>query len=111
MIYRATRTNCTIDIYRLPAEATVIGDDSALDDEIEIEPHILEQLANGNKWAWCVAWVSVHFKGFKGSEYLDRCSYPSQQAFRESDECEAMIDRCIDRINETLRPLIRSTEE
>jgi hypothetical protein len=111
MVYRATLTNCEIDTYRFPVEATVI-DDSAIDDEpVEIEPHILEQLEKGNKWAWCVGVVSVHFKGLSASEYLDRCSYPSQQAFREADVCKSMVARCIDRLNAMLSLVILSTED
>lgn len=50
--------------------------------------HVLEGIANGNIWAWCVIKVTATIDGvdLEGTTYLGACSYADEEDFRSDDD-------------------------
>ena len=76
----------TFELECMPEDDQVRGNASAIDDETdkENEDSIIEQLENGNEWAWCCVKVTASYKGQEGTDYLGHCSYSSQKDFIEN---------------------------
>lgn len=57
------------------------------DDEYdkEVEDAVIEQLNQGNQWAWCTVFVIGMVHGLEEWDSLGCCSYESEEAFRMCD--------------------------
>ncbi len=47
----------------------------------EIERRIIEQVENGNVWAWCCISLTAEWNDITHAEYLGACSYASREDF------------------------------
>ena len=55
------------------------------------EQSVCDDLAAGNRWAWCYIVVFAHCGDFEGRSGLGGCSYSSEQAFLdERDTLETL---------------------
>lgn len=71
------------EVSALPEDAPVRGNASAISEEIDrlSEDVIIEDLQNGNPWAWCTVRVTASYRGLQADAYLGCCSYKSQKDF------------------------------
>ena len=75
----------------LPEDIPVRGNaiDSGIDDfDTEVENDIIQQLEDGNEWAWCTVKVTAKFPGLdiEGVDYLGGCSYDSEEDFKKNGD-------------------------
>jgi len=71
----------------------------ALEQDLKNRNNILEDLNNGNNWAWCCARISINFFGEVFSEYLSECSFKDSQDFiTNSGYYEDMLDSLVDQV-------------
>lgn len=68
----------------------------------ELNEWIRSELRAGNPWAWCVAKVTVTYRGLEGTDYLCGCSYESEKAFKEGGYYESMIYDAIEELAKEL---------
>lgn len=78
------RTRATITTDARPESESVRGNaldsgDPAMD--TQEEDRIIDDLDNGNQWAWFVAHVQARFAGLVGEDFLGSCSYASREDF------------------------------
>ena len=66
---------------------------------------IRDQIARGNRWAWCQVEVRVDFKGLSSTQYLGACSYESEEAFRRCDYFEQLVSDGVEEIAKALETL------
>lgn len=64
---------------------------------------IKERISSGDKWAWFLAEVRAEWKGIVHSEYLDCCSYDSEEDFRNSPYFTAMKAEALMSLNAAVR--------
>ncbi len=66
-----------------PEEIQIEGNACSIDEETDkaIEKYIIDQLNDGNEWAWCTVQVSARYKDMEGNAYLGCCSYRSEKDF------------------------------
>lgn len=74
---------CQEEIEPVKGNAIVSGD---AEFDKKVENQIIEQLEQGNEWAWCTIRVVAKWKDFFGDDYLGGCSYKSEQDFIESND-------------------------
>jgi hypothetical protein len=74
---------CMPEDIPIKGNAIVSGDDEY---DKEVENDLIEQLENGNEWAWCAIKVTACYKGQEGTDYLGGCSYKSKKDFIESND-------------------------
>lgn len=74
----AFRIECLPEDVPVEGNALASGDDEA---DREQEAWILEQLDNGNDWAWCTVRVVASWHDWEGDSYLSCCSYRSEADF------------------------------
>lgn len=79
----------------------------ALDNESqeEVVNKIINDLNNGNEWAWCCVRVIGKYKGLTGEYYLGGCSYESEEHFRTCDYYEDMKNDVYNQIINQLEEL------
>jgi hypothetical protein len=68
----------------LEEHATVRGNAMASGNDAEdkeVEDSIIEDLENGNEWAWCTVKVTAKYKDIEGTDYLGGNSYKSEEDF------------------------------
>ena len=63
---------------RIRGNAVASGDDA---EDKEIEDKIIEDLENGNLWAWASVRVTASLEAFEASDYLGCCSYRNTEDF------------------------------
>lgn len=97
-----------------PEHTQIKGNCSAIDPEtdVETEKWIVDQLNEGNEWAWCCVKVSALWRGLEGTAYLGCCSYASKADFMQPDgyyddlkadalaDLQQQIDSVIEGVNE-----------
>ena len=101
------RVNFKIEVLPeyLPIRGNVMasGDDEA---DTEEENRIIEELENGNSWAWCCIKVTASYKGLEGTDYLGGCSYADENDFiNNSGYYEGMKERAFDELTNELQTL------
>lgn len=93
------RIDCENEDIPVRGNAVVSGND---EEDKEIEDSIIEQLNNGNEWAWCSVKVTASFKGIEGTDYLGGCSYADEKEFKEGGYYEDMKRQAYNELIEQL---------
>lgn len=77
--------------------------------ELEGSPEALRwveaELAAGNEWAWCEAYVAVTYRGFTERTTMGACSYQNEEEFRKDANFEYLVGECVDGIAEEIEAL------
>src|SRR4029077_7723666 len=60
--------------------AMASGDDAA---DKKLEDYLINEVNNGNVWAWASVKVECHYKGLTGTDYLGCCSYKDEDDFKK----------------------------
>jgi len=78
-----------------PETEAIEGNASAIGpkEDAETNQWIRDQLNAGNEWAWCVATVTVNYKGFSAFDTLGACSYKSEDDFRKDGYFTDMVNQ------------------
>lgn len=71
----------------------------------ELNAWIRSELNSGNLWAWCVAKVTVTYRGLEGVDYLCGCSYKSEADFKVGGYYESMINEAVEELAKDLETL------
>lgn len=103
MLRKLTEESVEIKVECLPEHEPIKGNAMCSgDDEFdrEIEEKILNQLLEGNLWAWCCVKVSVKWHEFVAEEYLGCCSYASEEDFRKCVCFKQMKSDALEALNE-----------
>ena len=87
--------------------AVVSGND---EQDKEIEGDIIEDLENGNEWAWCIAKVTGKYNGIEAVEYLGGCSYNSAEDFETGGYLEDMKDEVMKQIQDMVDRIMADTK-
>lgn len=84
----------------IPVRGNAIASGDARIDA-DVENNILHRLEDGDVWAWASVEVRVTHEasGLSGSDYLDGCSYESEEDFRESEYFYDMTCAALDALN------------
>jgi len=61
-------------------------------------PYIKNQLAKGNRWAWCMVSVSITIGGQTATDYLGACSYRNQSEFKSGGYYSDMLLTCLEEL-------------
>jgi hypothetical protein len=101
---KLTRKNVEITLECLPEDCPLEGNVSCIDDETDAAniAYVREQLESGNDWAWFTARVTVHWRGFEGSDVLGCCSYASEAEFLKCGYYSDMVDEALHMLNESV---------
>lgn len=72
----------------LPEDLEIRGNVLASGDkqaDLDAENEVIEQLNNGNEWAWCRVQVVAYIPGIEleGVDFLGGCSYRSREEFMQ----------------------------
>lgn len=59
----------------------------------------IEQRAQDNAWAWCIACVTVSWEGFSGEANLGCCSFESAEEFQEDEAYDSLVDQALEELN------------
>lgn len=90
---------------KMPIEGNALNSGNELQDRQE-EERIRKDLAAGNRWAWCTAYVRVTYRDeIHADAYAPCCSYQDEQEFREDPHCADMVRSCLLEINRRLAVL------
>lgn len=88
-----------------PEHEPIEGNCSAIDrlTDQRVERWIRRELAQGNKWAWCIVRVVARWRGFEGDDCLGCCSYRSEKEFRHPEGYFPQMRRgALRRLNEVV---------
>lgn len=88
----------------IPIRGNCVASGNDAEDK-EIEDNLIEQLNNGNEWAWCTVKVSASYKGQEGTDYLGGCSYLSEKDFKEDGYYEDMKQTAFNELIQNLESL------
>lgn len=94
-----------------PEEIPVRGNAAASGDDDcdkEIEDGIIQQIENGNVWAWACVEVKATWKGLEESEYLGCCSYKDEDEFKADGYYQDMRERVYDLLITEIKSLAMS---
>ncbi len=91
----------------MPEDLQIHGNASAIDEDTdnEIEQMIIDQLNDGNEWAWCCVKMTASWKGIEGTDYLGGCSYKSEEDFKKYGYYEDMKLQAYNDLIEQLKNL------
>jgi hypothetical protein len=84
--------------------AVVSGND---EEDREIEDAIIQDLEDGNEWAWCTVAVRGQYKGLEAVEYLGACSYKDEEDFHKGGYLEGMKKEVVDNLNRQVEAIMQ----
>lgn len=93
---------CLEEDIQVKGNACASGNDA---EDKEIEDSIIEQLNNGNAWAWCTIKVTAKYKNEEGSDYLGCCSYQDEKDFKNDGYYTDMKQMAFDELIRNLESL------
>ena len=88
---------CLEEDQQVRGNAQASGDD---EQDKYAEDMIIEQLENGNRWAWCTVKVTARFEDLEGHDYLGCCSYSDEEEFKRGGYWEDMKARALNELQE-----------
>lgn len=96
------RKEAVISLRAEPEDCGVRGNALASgDDAVDkaMEDKIINDLNDGNEWAWCTAAVRATWNALEATDYLGCCSYESAEDFkRPGGYYQQMVDTVIDEL-------------
>lgn len=111
MLRSLTTKDVTIEMHAEPEGCPVRGNALASgNDDIDraAEDAILERLAQGDLWVWCMVRVTVSWHIFAGHAYLGCCSYADADDFKQLGGCfDDLVDNALDELNQKIRYMYR----
>ena len=92
-----------------------LHEDVPIDDMYDVDDEytkwIVNQLNDGNEWAWCCIKVTAEWNGHNGVDYLGCCSYMSMFDFMKSEYYNSMKDQALQDLNNTLENIVNKSNE
>lgn len=102
---KLTLADVEVELKVEPEDDPVRGSFDSGDPERDkaMEDDILRSLDRGDVWAWCCVVITAKWKGWRGEKTLGRCSYESEEDFREkNDYYDTMVEEALDDLNAEL---------
>lgn len=99
----------TVTLTCEPEDVSPYGNVQATEDDAAdnlAAARVVEELNQGNQWAWCCVHVVVSYKGIlKADRYLGCCSYESEAAFRSDGYFDDLVSECISDLDDQIKML------
>lgn len=88
----------------MPIRGNLIASGDDAEDKRQ-EDAVIEDLENGNEWAWCVIEVKGEYLGLSASEFLGGCCYDSEDDAYASGVFDELKEQVAEQIYEQYRKI------